>query len=176
MGGSRCGAVRETARRTGTGNSALKSQRIRPGSHSGRLPELNQTTAKLDSEKATLTPSPEVCPNLADNQPFIPLPQSESPQTAKNSGRFRCQREAVSGETVSFQQVVPLVLRVGQAPRPAADALVGSSGVVECGRARSGGPARIRGSAPQTSWHRATCVRRALHATFSATNPTGLSR
>ncbi len=67
------------------------------------------------------------------------------------------QRASVEDEVRPLEtQVAPLVLRVGQDPRPAADALVGSSGVVECGRAGPGDPARIRGSAPQTSWHRAT--------------------
>ncbi len=54
-----------------------------------------------------------------------------------------------------------------QAPRPAADTLVGSSGVVECGRAGTREASADQGSAPQISWHRATCVRHALQATFS---------
>jgi hypothetical protein len=52
-------------------------------------------------------------------------------------------------EAVSLQRVVALVWRVGRAPRPAGDALVGLLGSCRMWKSRTGGPARIRGSAPQ---------------------------
>jgi len=69
-------------------------------------------------------------------------------------------------EAVSFQQVVPLAF-CGASPRPAADALVGVRDICGFHKSRTGGPARIGGSAPQNQWHCAAGMRQALQATFS---------